>query len=101
MVGLDDPQTIIRLLANYLRPMLINSWKERRKAMFTENAERMKHLLDNLQKKLDEVSAFSVAVLTEITISVIKFLGYCIFLRFKKYLFGCFGKPINLDSSIC
>ncbi|KAM5583840.1 hypothetical protein ABKV19_003626 [Rosa sericea] len=52
--GLDDPQTIIRPLANYVRPMLINSWKERRKALFTENAERMKHLLDNLQKKLDE-----------------------------------------------
>ncbi|XP_004294624.1 PREDICTED: E3 UFM1-protein ligase 1 homolog [Fragaria vesca subsp. vesca] len=52
--GLDDPQTIIRPLANYMRPMLINSWKERRKALFTENAERMKHLLDNLQKKLDE-----------------------------------------------
>lgn len=101
MVGLDDLQTIIRLLANYVRPMLINSWKERRKAVFTENAERMKHLLDNLQKKLDEVSALSMAVLTEITISVVKFLGYCILLRFKKYLFGSFDEPINLDSSIC
>ncbi|KAL6195675.1 hypothetical protein ACLB2K_031293 [Fragaria x ananassa] len=54
LIGLDDPQTIIRPLANYMRPMLINSWKERRKALFTENTERMKHLLDNLQKKLDE-----------------------------------------------
>ncbi|XP_050371357.1 E3 UFM1-protein ligase 1 homolog isoform X2 [Argentina anserina] len=52
--GLDDPQTIIKPLANHVRPMLINSWKERRKALFTENTERMKHLLDNLQKKLDE-----------------------------------------------
>ncbi|PQQ11320.1 E3 UFM1-protein ligase 1 homolog isoform X1 [Prunus yedoensis var. nudiflora] len=52
--GLDDPQTILRPLANYLRPMLINSWKERRKALFSENAERMKQLLDSLQKKFDE-----------------------------------------------
>ncbi|KAM1205584.1 hypothetical protein ACFX2I_006385 [Malus domestica] len=52
--GLDGPQTILGPLAHYLRPKLINSWKERRKALFTENAERMKNLLDNLQKKLDE-----------------------------------------------
>lgn len=41
--------------------MLINSLKERRKVLFTENAEQMKHLIDNLQKKLDEVSALALA----------------------------------------
>lgn len=77
LIGLDDPQTIIRPLANYMRPMLINSWKERRKALFTENAERMKHLLDNLQKKLDEVSALTMVVSTALIISVVQFLGSC------------------------
>jgi hypothetical protein len=43
--------------------MLINSWKERRKALFTENAERIKRLLDNLQRKLDEVRAVIMSVL--------------------------------------
>ncbi|XP_022729984.1 E3 UFM1-protein ligase 1 homolog [Durio zibethinus] len=52
--GVNDPQTILRHLADYLRPMLINCWKERRKALFTENVEKMKRLLDNLQRKLDE-----------------------------------------------
>ncbi|MBA0807311.1 hypothetical protein Gohar_023123 [Gossypium harknessii] len=52
--GVDDPQTIIKYLADYLRPMLANYLKERRKALFTENVEKMKVLLDNLQRKLDE-----------------------------------------------
>ncbi|KAK6271917.1 hypothetical protein POUND7_009000 [Theobroma cacao] len=52
--GVDDPQTILKHLADYLRPMLINYWKDRRKALFTENVEKMKRLLDNLQRKLDE-----------------------------------------------
>ncbi|KAF5447044.1 hypothetical protein F2P56_032624 [Juglans regia] len=52
--GIDDIEIILRPLANHLRPMLINSWKERRKSLFTENAERLKRLLDNLQRKLDE-----------------------------------------------
>ncbi|TXG69795.1 hypothetical protein EZV62_004730 [Acer yangbiense] len=52
--GTDDPQAILRPLANYMRPKLINCLKERRKAFFTENAERMKRLLDNVQKKVDE-----------------------------------------------
>ncbi|XP_011005027.1 PREDICTED: E3 UFM1-protein ligase 1 homolog isoform X2 [Populus euphratica] len=52
--GLEDPQTILGPLANYMRPMLISSLKEKRKTLFTENAGKMKHLLDNLQKKLDE-----------------------------------------------
>ncbi|KAH9661231.1 E3 UFM1-protein ligase 1-like [Citrus sinensis] len=53
--GIDDPKTILRPLASYMRPMLINYLKEKRKALFTENAEKMKLLLDNLQKKLDEL----------------------------------------------
>ncbi|KAK3206163.1 hypothetical protein Dsin_020209 [Dipteronia sinensis] len=52
--GIDDPQAILRPLANYMRPKLINCLKERRKALFTENAERIKRLLDNVQKKVDE-----------------------------------------------
>ncbi|XAR59030.1 hypothetical protein NMG60_11014646 [Bertholletia excelsa] len=52
--GLDDPETILGPLANHLRPMLLNSWNERRKMAFTENAQKMKHVLDNLQKKIDE-----------------------------------------------
>ncbi|KAM7278569.1 hypothetical protein ACFE04_005703 [Oxalis oulophora] len=52
--GEGDIDTVLRPLANHMRPTLISSWKERRNALFTENAERMKRLLDNLQKKLDE-----------------------------------------------
>lgn len=69
--GIEDSATIVRPLANYLRPMLINSWKERRKALFTENAERMKRLIDNLRKKLDEVSVLTVGYL--ILLSVCSF----------------------------
>ncbi|KAL9368074.1 hypothetical protein Peur_039273 [Populus x canadensis] len=54
LAGLEDPQTILEPLANYMRPMLISSLKEKRKTLFSENAGKMKHLLDNLQKKLDE-----------------------------------------------
>ncbi|KAK7404632.1 hypothetical protein VNO78_05587 [Psophocarpus tetragonolobus] len=50
----DDPETIIRPLADQLRPTIISSWMEKKKALLTNNAERMKRLLDNLQKKLDE-----------------------------------------------
>ncbi|CAJ1979395.1 unnamed protein product [Sphenostylis stenocarpa] len=52
--GVDDPEIILRPLANQLRPTIINSWMEKKKALHTNNAERMKQLLDNLQKKLDE-----------------------------------------------
>ncbi|CAK9149150.1 unnamed protein product [Ilex paraguariensis] len=52
--GIDDLKTILVPLAHHLRPMLLNSWKERSKVAFTENAERMKNLLDNLQQRLDE-----------------------------------------------
>ncbi|KAK6163232.1 hypothetical protein DH2020_000096 [Rehmannia glutinosa] len=52
--GMDDPETILAPLANYLRPMLLNSWMERRKVIFTENAQKMKRVLDDLQRKLDE-----------------------------------------------
>lgn len=55
LIGIDDPETILRPLANKLRPTIINTWTEKRKALFKDNAERMKQLLDNLQKKLDEV----------------------------------------------
>ncbi|KAL6516501.1 hypothetical protein OROGR_019806 [Orobanche gracilis] len=52
--GMNDPVTILAPLANYLRPMLLNSWMERRKAAFTETARKMKRVLDDLQRKLDE-----------------------------------------------
>ncbi|KAA8549721.1 hypothetical protein F0562_001261 [Nyssa sinensis] len=52
--GIIDLELILRPLANHFRPMLLNSRKERKKVAFTENAQRMKHLLDNLQRKLDE-----------------------------------------------
>ncbi|KAK7312515.1 hypothetical protein VNO77_36424 [Canavalia gladiata] len=52
--GVDDPETILRQLANQLRPTIISSWMEKKKALLSNNAERMKSLLDNLQKKLDE-----------------------------------------------
>ena len=55
IIGMDDPEMILRPLANHLRPTIINSWMEKKKALFTENAEKMRHLLDNLQKKLDVV----------------------------------------------
>nr|GMC65559.1 E3 UFM1-protein ligase 1 homolog [Ipomoea batatas] len=50
----NDPETLLEPLAHHLRPLLVNSWKERKKAAFTENAQKMKKLLDNLQRKLDE-----------------------------------------------
>nr|VDC97026.1 unnamed protein product [Brassica oleracea] len=49
-----NPDSILKHLADLMRPMLINSLKERRKKIFTENADRMKRLMDDLQKKLDE-----------------------------------------------
>lgn len=52
---MGDPEIVIRSLSNCLRPMLMNALKERKKAVFTENADRMKRVLDNLQRKLDEV----------------------------------------------
>lgn len=52
--GADDHETILKPLASHLRPMLVTSWNERRKAMLAENSDKMKRLLDNLQKKLDE-----------------------------------------------
>jgi len=55
LIGIDDPEIVLRPLANQLRPTIISSWMEKKKALLTNNAEKMKHLLDNLQKKLDEV----------------------------------------------
>ncbi|KAL1818915.1 hypothetical protein ACET3Z_013784 [Daucus carota] len=54
--GIGDQEIVLSSLAQRLRPMLLNSWKERRKAVFTDNTQRMKHILDSLQKKLDESS---------------------------------------------
>lgn len=54
--GIDELESVLISLANHLRPMLLNSWNARRKVAFTENAQRTKRLLDNLQKKLDESS---------------------------------------------
>ncbi|CAI9105271.1 OLC1v1004161C1 [Oldenlandia corymbosa var. corymbosa] len=52
--GIEDPEAFLAPLASYLRPKLLNSLKERRKAAFTQNAQRMKRVMDNLQRKLDE-----------------------------------------------
>ncbi|KAK3028723.1 hypothetical protein RJ639_038614 [Escallonia herrerae] len=54
-VYLNDPETVLEPLANHLRPMLLSSWKERRKVALTGNAQKMKQLLDTLQRKLDEL----------------------------------------------
>ncbi|XP_071715518.1 E3 UFM1-protein ligase 1 homolog [Rutidosis leptorrhynchoides] len=51
-----DPETVLAPLASHLRPMLINAWNERKKAVFTDNSQKIKHIIDNLQKKLDEAS---------------------------------------------
>ncbi|KAM0044788.1 putative E3 UFM1-protein ligase 1 [Helianthus debilis subsp. tardiflorus] len=51
-----DQETVLMPLASHLRPMLLNAWNERKKAAFTDNAQKIKRLLDNLQKKLDESS---------------------------------------------
>ncbi|XP_051134469.1 E3 UFM1-protein ligase 1 homolog [Andrographis paniculata] len=52
--GMDDPETVLTPLANHLRPKLLHAWMEKKKAAFTENAQKMKRVLDNLQRKLDE-----------------------------------------------
>ncbi|KAK9734880.1 hypothetical protein RND81_04G169200 [Saponaria officinalis] len=52
--GIDDREVILKPLANHLRPMLLTSWNEKRKAMLAENSDRMKHVRDSMQKKLDE-----------------------------------------------
>lgn len=54
-VGLDDPETVLVPLVSHLRPLLVNSLKDRRKAAFTQSAQSIKRVLDNLQKKVDEV----------------------------------------------
>ncbi|RYR30017.1 hypothetical protein Ahy_B01g054783 [Arachis hypogaea] len=41
-IGLDDPETILEPLANKLRPTIISSWMDKRKALLTENADIMK-----------------------------------------------------------
>ncbi|KAL9235232.1 hypothetical protein vseg_010011 [Gypsophila vaccaria] len=52
--GIDDREVVLKPLASHLRPMLLTSWNEKRKTMLAENSDRMKHVLDNMQKKLDE-----------------------------------------------
>ncbi|XP_047095746.1 E3 UFM1-protein ligase 1 homolog isoform X1 [Lolium rigidum] len=52
--GSDDLNSPIKLLSSHLRPMLIDSWKKKRNTMLSENAERRRSVLDNLQKQLDE-----------------------------------------------
>ncbi|CAH8267614.1 unnamed protein product [Arabidopsis lyrata] len=52
--GTENPDSILKHLADHMKPMLINSLKERRKKIFSENADRMRRLIDDLQKKLDE-----------------------------------------------
>ncbi|KAI3749982.1 hypothetical protein L2E82_20606 [Cichorium intybus] len=51
-----DPETVLVPLATHLRPMLLNAWNQRKKAALTDNAQKIKRVLDNLQKKLDESS---------------------------------------------
>lgn len=51
-----DPETILVPLATHLKPMLLNAWNQRKKAALTDNAQKIKRVLDNLQKKLDEAS---------------------------------------------
>ncbi|KAI3507805.1 hypothetical protein L1887_22800 [Cichorium endivia] len=51
-----DPETVLVPLATYLRPMLLNAWNQRKKAALTDNAQKIKRVVDNLQKKLDEAS---------------------------------------------
>lgn len=55
LAGMENPDSILKHLADHMKPMLINSLKERRKKIFTENADGMRRLIDDLQKKLDEV----------------------------------------------
>ncbi|KAF6993216.1 hypothetical protein CFC21_010139 [Triticum aestivum] len=52
--GSDDLNGPIKLLSSHLRPMLIDAWKKKRNTMLSENAERRRSVLDNLQKQLDE-----------------------------------------------
>uniref|UniRef100_A0ACD5ZQH3 Uncharacterized protein n=1 Tax=Avena sativa TaxID=4498 RepID=A0ACD5ZQH3_AVESA len=54
LAGSDDLNGPIKLLSSHLRPMLIDSWKKKRNTMLSENAERRRSVLDNLQKQLDE-----------------------------------------------
>lgn len=52
---MENPDSVLKHLVEHMRPKLVNSLKERRKKIFTENADRMRRLMDDLQKKLDEV----------------------------------------------
>ncbi|KAL6598610.1 hypothetical protein ACP70R_046309 [Stipagrostis hirtigluma subsp. patula] len=52
--GSDDSNGPLKLLCSHLRPMLVDSWKKKRNTMLSENADRRRRLLDNLQKHIDE-----------------------------------------------
>ncbi|KAJ3676654.1 hypothetical protein LUZ60_004066 [Juncus effusus] len=52
--GFEESQVLVRQLASHVRPMLIDSYNKRKKTILSENAEKRKRLLDNLQKYLDE-----------------------------------------------
>uniref|UniRef100_A0A0D9ZTH2 E3 UFM1-protein ligase 1 homolog n=1 Tax=Oryza glumipatula TaxID=40148 RepID=A0A0D9ZTH2_9ORYZ len=52
--GSDDLNGPLKLLSSHLRPMLMDAWMKKRNTMLSENAERRRRLLDNLQKQLDE-----------------------------------------------
>ncbi|KAL5230592.1 hypothetical protein ABZP36_029368 [Zizania latifolia] len=52
--GSDDINGPLKFLSSHLRPMLMESWMKKRNTMLSENAERRRHLLDNMQKQLDE-----------------------------------------------
>ncbi|KQK07769.1 E3 UFM1-protein ligase 1 homolog [Brachypodium distachyon] len=54
VAGSDDLNDPIKLLSSHLRPMLIDSWMKKRNTMLSENAERRRSVLDNMQKQLDE-----------------------------------------------
>lgn len=56
ILGMEDPESTLRPIAVYFRPKLHNIWKDKRNTLFTENIEKIRGVLDNLQKKLDEVS---------------------------------------------
>jgi hypothetical protein len=70
--GTENPDSILKHLADHMKPMLINSLKERRKKIFTENADRMRRLIDDLQKKLDEVdtNCFNYSCIFRLTTNV-------------------------------
>eukprot|EP01018_Ginkgo_biloba_P020703 Gb_30282 [translate_table: standard] len=52
--GQEGTNALARSLAAYLRPMVIDSWKEKKHAFLAAHAEERRRSLDKLQQKLDE-----------------------------------------------